>query len=114
MTLNVWAPAESRRKAKQTLLPVLVFIYGGNFQYGDTAQKLYDGFNLTQTHDVIVMSMNYRLGVLGFLALPELQASETAGSAAFNIPANTTGNFGLQDQRAALAFIRSNARNFGG
>ena len=73
------------------MLPVLVFIYGGGFNYGDTAQPLYDGFNLTKANDVVVVTIAYRLGPFGFLALPQLQASEVVGEAAFSTPAHSTG-----------------------
>lgn len=114
LTLNVWTPSGARMNQSNVPLPVLAFVFGGGFGYGDTAQPLYDGVNLTRQNDVIVVTMNYRLGALGFLALPELQASETTGEPAFGTPANTTGNAGLQDQRAALAWVKSNIAAFGG
>jgi para-nitrobenzyl esterase len=114
LTLNVWAPSVKRRAQAKRLLPVLLFIYGGGFGEGDTAQPIYDGFNLTKAQDVLVVSVAYRLSAFGFLALPELAAMETMRGAEFNISAFTTGNMGLQDQRAGMAWAKANVAAFGG
>jgi para-nitrobenzyl esterase len=98
--LNVWAP-ESHR---QSLLPVMVWIYGGGFMAGSTSEPRQDGANLTKK-GVIVVSMNYRLGIFGFFSLPEL----TRGSGC-----NASGNYGLLDQVAALQWVRDNISAFGG
>jgi len=100
LTLNVWAPAK-RPSAK---LPVMVWIYGGGFVAGATSEARQDGTHLAQ-HDVIVVSMNYRLGVFGFLVHPEL-AKESGR--------NSSGNYGLLDQVAALRWVHDNIAAFGG
>jgi para-nitrobenzyl esterase len=98
--LNVWAPAHARRAQ----LPVLVFIYGGGFSEGSTAVPLYDGAALARKHAVIV-TLNYRVGALGFLAHPALTAES---------PHHASGNYGLMDQVAALRWVRKNIAAFGG
>jgi para-nitrobenzyl esterase len=98
--LNVWAPAKSSGKK----LPVMVWIYGGGFVAGATSEQRQDGTNLAK-HDVIVVSMNYRLGVFGFFVHPDL-VSESEHHAA--------GNYGLLDQVAALEWVKRNIAAFGG
>lgn len=98
--LNVWAPPRTGR-AK---LPVMVFIHGGGWENGATALPLYWGDRLA-AHGVIVVSLNYRLGALGFLAHPELTAES---------PGETSGNYGLLDQVAALQWVQRNIAAFGG
>ncbi len=100
LTLNVWTPA----KKKNAGLPVMVWIYGGGFVTGGTSEPRQDGEYLARK-GVIVVSMNYRLGVFGFFALPAL-AQES--------PRHAAGNYGLMDQTAALRWVRSNIRAFGG
>ncbi|HEX5110371.1 MAG TPA: carboxylesterase/lipase family protein [Vicinamibacterales bacterium] len=96
--LNVWAPRGANR------LPVMVWIYGGALRNGSASTPLYAGDRLAR-HDVIVVTANYRLGVFGFLAHPELtQESATRSS----------GNFGLLDQIAALRWVTRNIAAFGG
>jgi len=99
LSLNVWTP-QANPAAK---LAVMVWIHGGAFVEGGAAQPIYDGFELAQ-HGVVVVSLNYRLGVLGFFHHPALAASADAGS----------GNFGLLDQIAALKWVRDNIAAFGG
>ncbi len=98
--LNVWVPAK-RSSAK---LPVMVWIYGGGFVAGSTSEARQDGTNLAQ-QGVIVVSMNYRLGIFGFFVHPEL-AKESGRNAA--------GNYGLLDQVAALQWVHDNIAAFGG
>lgn len=98
--LNVWAPAAARR-AK---LPVLLYVHGGGFVAGDGSEKRYDGAALA-ARGVIVVTLNYRLGVFGFLAHPDLTATS---------PNRASGNYGLLDQAAALAWVRRNIAAFGG
>jgi carboxylesterase type B len=98
--LNVWTPA----KPSTGKLPVFVYIYGGGFREGSTEVPAYDGEGLA-ANDVIVVSMNYRLGVFGFLAHPELTAESGHGS---------SGNYGMLDQIAALKWIQHNITAFGG
>jgi para-nitrobenzyl esterase len=99
--LNVWAPAAPAATPR----PVLVWIHGGGFVQGSGAVPIYHGHALA-AQGVIVVTINYRLGVLGFLAHPELtRESETPEGC---------GNFGLQDQIAALRWVKSNIAAFGG
>ena len=98
--LNVWVPA----KPSGAKLPVMVWIYGGGFVAGSTSEPRQDGTNLAQ-QGVVVVSMNYRLGVFGFLVHPEL-AKESGRNAA--------GNYGLLDQVAALQWVHDNIAAFGG
>lgn len=97
--LNVWTGA----KTTQERLPVLVWIYGGAFQWGYTAEMEFNGERIAR-HGVIVVSIAYRLGVFGFIAHPELSARD---------PEHPT-NFGLLDQQAALAWVYRNISAFGG
>ena len=100
LTLNVWTPA----KDKGAKLPVMVWIYGGGFVTGGTSEPRQDGAHLA-THGVVVVSMNYRLGIFGFFAHPALAAESGRNSA---------GNYGLLDQTAALQWVHENIKNFGG
>ena len=86
--LNVWSPAKSPKDK----LPVMVWIYGGGFGGGTSADPLFDGTELAR-EGVIMVSTNYRVGKLGFLAHPELSAEN---------PEGVSGNYGLLDQIAAL------------
>ncbi len=98
LTLNVWTPQGGAR------LPVIVWIYGGSFRTGGSAMHIYDGTDLAK-RGVIVVSLNYRLGPLGFLDLSALGQ---------NIPGEPSANFGLLDQIAALKWVRENIAAFGG
>jgi para-nitrobenzyl esterase len=100
LTLNIWAPA-ANDSAK---LPVMVWIYGGGFQAGATSEARQDGENLAR-HGVILVTMNYRLGILGFLATHELAAES---------PQHAAGNYGLMDQSLALHWVKNNIAAFGG
>ena len=97
--LNVWTPAADGKKR-----PVMVWIHGGAFEIGSGSQGIYDGSTLARRGDVVVVSVNYRLGPLGFLRLADL----TNGK----IPA--TGNEGILDQIAGLEWVRDNIAEFGG
>ncbi len=96
--LNVWAPADATRA------PVLVWIHGGALVKGSSKESLYDGAQLAR-RGIIVVSINYRLGVLGYLAHPELSKESAQG---------VSGNYGLLDQIAALRWVRANIEAFGG
>jgi para-nitrobenzyl esterase len=98
--LNVWTPA----KAPTDKLPVMVWIYGGGFMVGSGSVPIYDGEGLAR-RDVVVVSFNYRLGIYGFLALPELDQASAHHS---------SGNYGLLDQIAALQWVKKNIAQFGG
>src|SRR5258708_5907656 len=100
LTLNVWTPAN----AKPGSLPVMVWIYGGGFVSGGTSESRQDGQFLA-ARNVVVVSMNYRLGIFGFFELPELTAES---------PHHASGNYGLLDQTAALAWVKENIAAFGG
>jgi para-nitrobenzyl esterase len=99
LTLNVWAPAAQRAPR-----PVMVWIHGGAFTIGSGAQPIYDGSTLARRGDVVVVTINYRLGPLGFLRLGDV----TGGK----IP--STGNEGVLDQIAALRWVHENIAEFGG
>jgi para-nitrobenzyl esterase len=98
--LNLWMPAHPA-SAK---LPVMVWIYGGGFAAGATSEPRQDGGNLSK-NGVVVVSMNYRLGVFGFFSTSEL--AKESGHAA-------SGNYGLLDQLAALRWVHDNIGLFGG
>jgi para-nitrobenzyl esterase len=100
LTLNVWTPTN----AKPGALPVMVWIYGGGFTAGSTSEPRQDGQFLAH-RNVVIVSMNYRLGILGFFAHPALTAES---------PHHASGNYGLLDQAAALAWVRRNISSFGG
>ena len=97
--LNVWTPAADRRRR-----PVLVWIHGGAFLLGSGSQMLYDGATLARRGDVVVVTINYRLGAFGFLRLRDRFGQR--------LPA--TGNEGLLDQIAALTWVRDEIEAFGG
>ena len=96
--LNVWRPAKAEK------LPVMVFIHGGSFRAGSGGVPLYDGSALARRGAVIV-TINYRLGRLGFFAHPALTKENTDG---------LLGNFGLMDQIEALRWVKRNIAQFGG
>ncbi len=98
--LNVWTPA-ANAEAK---LPVMVWIYGGGFRAGASSEPRQDGEHLA-AKGVVVVSMNYRLGVFGFFSHPDLAKETATGSA---------GNYGLMDQAAALGWVQRNIEAFGG
>lgn len=93
--LNVWVPTPKPRNAS-----VMVWIYGGGFQTGTASLNVYDGKFLARVERVIVVSMNYRVGALGFLALPGNPEAP--------------GNMGLLDQQLALQWVQGNIAAFGG
>jgi len=96
--LNVWTPAQGAGDK----LPVYFWIYGGGYVEGSTAVPAYDGENLAR-RGVVVVTINYRLGVFGFLAHPELTRE-----------AGHSGNYGSLDQLAALQWVQKNIAGFGG
>ena len=98
--LNVWTPAASATGK----LPVLVWIYGGGFNGGATSYPVHDGAKLAK-RGVVLVSISYRTGVLGFFAHPELGAES---------PSHSSGNFGLLDMIAGLQWISRNIAAFGG
>jgi para-nitrobenzyl esterase len=98
--LNVWTNARNT----SARLPVMVWIYGGAFTEGSSAIAVYDGTELAKK-GVVVVTINYRVGPLGFLAHPELSKESPRGS---------SGNYGLLDQIAALTWVQKNIAGFGG
>jgi para-nitrobenzyl esterase len=92
LSLNVWSPGLDGGR------PVMVWIHGGAYVSGGSAQPVYDAARLAAEGDVVVVTINYRLGVLGFLALD----------------GDADANCGLRDQLAALTWVREHARAFGG
>jgi para-nitrobenzyl esterase len=98
--LNVWTPAKSASEKR----PVFVYIYGGGFSEGSAAVPVYDGEGLA-SKGLVVVTFNYRVGILGFFNHPELSAESEHHS---------SGNYGLLDQVAALQWIHENIAAFGG
>ncbi|HZQ84314.1 MAG TPA: carboxylesterase/lipase family protein, partial [Acidimicrobiales bacterium] len=99
LTLNIWTPA-----ADGAQRPVMVWIHGGAFVTGTGATPWYDGTSFARTHDVVLVTINYRLGALGFLHLDDIGGESFGGS----------GNLGILDQVAALEWVRDNIAAFGG
>jgi para-nitrobenzyl esterase len=98
--LNVWTPAASATDK----LPVMVWIHGGGFQIGASSQTVYDGEPLA-AQGVVLVSINYRMGVFGFLAHPALSRES---------PQGVSGNYGMLDMVAALQWVKRNIATFGG
>jgi para-nitrobenzyl esterase len=98
--LNIWTPAKSAKEK----LPVFVWIYGGGFNSGSAACAVYDGEEMSKM-GIIYVSINYRVGALGFLSTPEL-SNESENK--------VSGNYGLLDQIQALKWIKNNIEAFGG
>ena len=99
LRLNVWTPAVDTAKR-----PVMVFIHGGGYIWGSSADPLYDCGNLTRRGNVVTVNLNYRMGALGYLDLSAVGGAEYLDS----------GNLGVLDQVAALQWVRDNIANFGG
>lgn len=98
LTLNVWAPENAKN------LPVIVWIHGGALTTGASSENFYDGSHLARK-GVVMVSINYRLGVFGYFAHPDLSAES---------PEGISGNYGLIDQIEALRWIKNNISAFGG
>ena len=98
LTLNVWMPEDAKNA------PVFVWIHGGALWSGTSKETMYDGSALAQ-QGIVVVSINYRMGVLGYLAHPQLSAESADG---------VSGNYGLLDQVAALQWVKDNIGAFGG
>ncbi len=96
--LNIWRPARPGK------YPVMVFLHGGGFTYGAAGVPLYDGARLAR-RGVVVVTLNYRLGRLGFFAHPALTRED---------PDGLLGNYGVMDQIAALRWVKRNVAAFGG
>ncbi|NUO47323.1 MAG: carboxylesterase family protein [Polyangiaceae bacterium] len=102
LTLNVWAPKEQ----PTTPVPVLVWIHGGTYIIGSGGDPAYDGQKLAEATGSVVITINYRLGPLGFLTHDVLEAEDAAHP--------SSGMYAIEDQRAALAWTRDNVAAFGG
>jgi len=100
LNLNIWAP----EKPGQDLHPVMVWLHGGGFNTGSGSVPLYDGTYFASL-GIVVVTINYRLSTLGFLALPELTAES---------PGRISGNYGILDQLFALKWVQTNIGKFGG
>jgi para-nitrobenzyl esterase len=99
--LNIWRPANRHGD-----LPVIVFVHGGSNVSGYTADPVYDGAALAKAADAVVVSVNYRLGIFGFLNLPQLKEGVDS--------AEDSGNFALLDIIKALEFVNREIPRFGG
>lgn len=98
--LNVWTPAKTGKEK----LPVLVYFYGGGLAAGDGSESRYDGESMAKK-GIVALTVNYRLGILGFFAHPELTKES---------PNHSSGNYGYLDQHAALLWVQKNIAAFGG
>ena len=101
LNLNVWVPA---KEPPPEGWPVMVYIHGGSFTGGSGSEPIYSGASLSR-RGAVVVTINYRLGALGFLALPAMSAESEQGNA---------GNYGLLDQLAAFRWVRKQITGFGG
>ena len=98
--LNVWTPAKTMKEK----LPVLVYFYGGGLAAGDGSEPRYDGESMAKK-GIVVLTVNYRLGIFGFFSHPELTQES---------PNHSSGNYGYLDQNAALLWVQKNVAKFGG
>ncbi len=102
LTLNIWTSDKAPMEPK----PVMVFIHGGSYGWGGTTDPLYDAQNFVKEHnDVIFVTINYRIGIMGFMDFTQVEGGEAY---------KTSGNLGLLDQKCALEWIQANIANFGG
>lgn len=98
--LNIWTPSKTGKEA----LPVLVYFYGGGFSAGDGSELRYDGESMSRK-GIVSITVNYRLGVFGFMAHPDLTQES---------PHHASGNYGLMDQTEAIRWVHKNIAAFGG
>lgn len=101
LTLNAWTPAAAPGEG----LPVMVWIHGGGWNIGAGSLPTYEGTHLSRDGKVVLVTFNYRLGTLGFMAHPELSAEALYGS---------SGNYGMLDTLRVLEWVQGNARELGG
>ena len=97
--LNIWSPKPEGK------FPVMVWIHGGGYTGGTANSPMYWGDRIANQAEVVLVSINYRLNIFGFLALPALQKED---------PNQSTGNYGSMDQVMALKWVKNNIANFGG
>ena len=102
LNLRIWVPSNT---TNTSLLPVAVWLHGGGFIYGTTGDPMYDGRNYAIQHNTILVTLNYRLGALGFLATPN-----SGGHSKYDL----SGNYGLLDQQLALRWVKDHINAFGG
>lgn len=110
LALNIWSPIQSQDDEEAQALPVMFFIHGGSHVVGSASDRIfgidiYDGRALAEIGPAIVVTINYRLGALGYLVHPALAAESEH---------NVSGNYGLLDQIAALKWVQKNIAAFGG
>ncbi len=103
--LNVWTRRSPDGTPAAGHRPVMVFIHGGGYQAGSGSYPYYGGRLLAEKGDVVVVTLNYRLGALGFLTSPALDAES---------PSKVSGNYGILDQQAAIRWVHDNIAAFGG
>jgi para-nitrobenzyl esterase len=101
LTLNIWRPATT-----ETNLPVIMFVYGGSNISGYSADPAYDGANLAKRANAVVVTMNYRVGIMGFINVAQFKTGDD--------PLNDSGNFAILDILQSLKFVNKNIENFGG
>ena len=101
--LNIWAPSTAKATDK---LPVIVFVYGGSNITGYTGDPVYDGAALAKAANAVVVTVNYRLGIMGFLASPQLKAGLDAN--------DDSGNYAILDLIKGMKFVNANIAAFGG
>lgn len=99
LSVNVWAHKDARRK------PVMIWVHGGAFVVGNGGRDMYDAGKLATRGDVVVVTFNYRIGMLGFLALDALRTENESGA---------TGNYATLDQRMVFQWVQDNIEAFGG
>ncbi|EDQ85871.1 uncharacterized protein MONBRDRAFT_38638 [Monosiga brevicollis MX1] len=100
--LNVYRPVNATGDAK---LPVMIWLFGGSWEWGGSSFFLYQGRGIVNYGNVVLVTINYRLAMFGFVAHPSLQAEDEH---------NSTGNYGVQDQRLAFEWVQQNIAAFGG
>ncbi|KAF9570531.1 hypothetical protein EC968_001700 [Mortierella alpina] len=122
LNLNIFAPLVAlKNKAEASPIPVMIWVHGGAFTWGSNADPLYDAVNLVQHSiqlnlPVIVVAINYRINVFGFLASKELQEEmeESPEYSSLSPYERSIGNWGLMDQKLAFEWVRENIESFGG
>ena len=97
LTLNIWTRGNRKN------LPIMVFIHGGGFSVGGSVEPLYNGTNIAAAHDVVIVTLNYRLNVFGFMNFVSVDSDF-----------DDTGYLGIKDQIAALTWVKENIAEFGG
>jgi len=103
LNLRIWTPPTANNQTSS--YPVLVWLHGGGYMYGTTGDPMYDGRFYAQNHNVILVTLNYRLGALGYLGTPN-----SGGDAKYDL----SGNYGIMDQQLALRWVQDHIASFGG